>query len=307
MDNLKLAVCIPTYNRPDHIKRQVRDVIKQLVPGVRLIVLDNHSPIPVESLFSEEELSQFLIIRHHVNIGGDANNVRCLELAEDGWVWLLSDDDTIRPDAISVVLNLINQHRDCCFINTGNKKTIELSTFDDFLSYFKIRGTWGKAFFQSACLFNMSVMKDSLIWYYNFLSSQIGQLCMVIKHMELNEGAKVFFTSESLITGKEPGGWDPMKLVINSSCIIDKFQYCKKRMRPTVFYSLGNMYLDSISSLKKGRLKYLRFINNKLGFFNILRYNYIGVAYYMMARIMPSNYRVKLHEYVAKRYLERVK
>lgn len=307
MDSIKLTVCIPTYNRPEHIKRQVKDVLKQLEPAVSLIVLDNHSPIPVESLFTDEELSKFSIIRHSVNLGGDANNVRCLEMEEHGWVWLLGDDDVIRPDAVSVILDLISQHSDCCYINTGNKKTVELATFDDFLSYFKIRGTWGKAFFQSACLFNMSVMKDSLIWYYNFLSSQIGQLCMVIKHMELNKGAKVFFTSESLITSKDPGGWDPMKLVINSSCIIDKFQYCKKKMRPTVFYSLGNMYLDSISSLKKGRFTYLRFINKKLGFFNILRYNYIGVIFYIMARVIPSNTLRKIHDIVAKRYLDKVK
>lgn len=307
MDNIKLTVCIPTYNRPEHIKRQVRDVLNQLEPGVRLIVLDNHSPVPVESLFNEEELSRFTINRHLVNIGADANNAHCLEMVDEGWVWLLGDDDVIRPDAISVILDLISQHGDCCYINTGNKKTVELTSFDDFLAYFKIRGTWGKAFFQSACLFNMSVLKDSLIWYYNFLSSQIGQLCMVIKHMELNEGTKVFFTSESLITSKDPGGWDPMKLVINSSCIIDKFQYCKKKMRPTVFYSLGNMYLDSISSLKNGRLHYLSFINKKLGLFNILHYNYVGVIYYVMGRVLPKGLNKKIHDKAAARYLKSVK
>lgn len=307
MSDTILTVCIPTYNRPEHIQRQVRDVLKQLVSGVKLVVLDNHSPIPVDTLFTVEEQSRFSIVRHKVNIGADANNAHCLEMVDQGWVWLLGDDDVIRPDAVEVILGLIAAHPACCYINTGNKKTIELSTFDDFLAYFKIRGTWGKAFFQSACLFNMSIIKDSLIWYYNFLSSQIGQLCLVIKHMELNKGSKVFFTSDSLIIGKDPGGWDPMKLVINSSCLIDKFQYCKKKMRPTVFYSLGNMYLDSISSLKKGRLKYLRFINKKLGFFNILRYNYIGVAYYIMARILPSSVKQKVHDKVAKQYLSRVK
>jgi len=306
MGACKLTVCIPTYNRPKHIRKQVTDVLNQLNSSVSLLVLDNHSDIPVASLFSEKELSRFTIKRHSCNLGGDANNAHCLEMVDEGWVWLLGDDDCIRPDAVSVIQELIESHSDCCFINTANKRTQLIETYDDFLSYFKIRGAWGKAFFQSACLFNMTLLKHSLFWYYNFLSSQMGQICMIIKHMELNKGQKVFFTTENLIVDKEPGGWDPMKLLLNSLCIIDKFQYCKKKMRPTVFYSLGNMYLDSIASLEKGRFRYLKLINKRLGFVNILRYNYIGVSYFLLAILVPEKTVRKIHHYFAEKYLKKV-
>ena len=299
---VQLTVTIPTYNRPDHIQKQVRDVLAQLKKGVNLVVYDNCSDTPVESLFTDEERTQFVIKRNKTNIGADANNAHCLENVSDGWVWLLGDDDRIRPDAIDVILSLIERYPDCCYINTANKRTQLIGSFDEFLSYFKMRGAWGKAFFQSACLFNMSLLRVSLIWYYNFLSSQMGQICMIIKHLELNENQKVFFTTENLIVDKEPGGWDPMKLLINSLCIIDKFQYCKKKMRPTVFCSLGNMYLDSIASLKKGRLKYLKLIIKRLGIINILRYSYIGVAYYTLAVILPESIHRNIHDRIAAKY-----
>lgn len=250
MENKKylLTVCIPTYNRPSHIQKQVRDVLAQLTEGVRLLVMDNHSDVPTESYFTKEELAHFTVIRHKTNIGADANNAHCLEMVDTGWVWLLGDDDRIRPDAIEVILNLITEHPDCCYINTANKRTELVESFNQFLAYFKIRGAYGKAFFQSACLFNMNEISRSLIWYYIFLSTQMGQFYLVLKHMELVEKSTCFFTTENLIVSKEPGDWDPIKLIINSFLIIDKFYYCKKQMKSTIFYSLGNMYFDSVAA-----------------------------------------------------------
>lgn len=312
MENKKylLTVCIPTYNRPSHIQKQVRDVLAQLTEGVRLLVMDNHSDVPTESYFTKEELAHFTVIRHKTNIGADANNAHCLEMVDTGWVWLLGDDDRIRPDAIEVILNLISEHPDCCYINTANKRTELVESFNQFLAYFKIRGAYGKAFFQSACLFNMDEISSSLIWYYNFLSTQMGQFYLVLKHMELVENSTCFFTTENLIVDKEPGDWDPLMLIINSSLIIDRFQYCKAKMKSTIFFSLGNMYFDSIavssiSFLKK--LGYIRYVIRKLGFLNTIRYNYIALGYYCINQLMPNNIVKKIHRVVAAWYNELVK
>lgn len=304
-NNIRLTVCIPTYNRPKHIQQQVRDVLTQLVDGVQLLVLDNHSDVPVVTYFQEEELSRFTIIRHKTNIGGDANNAHCLEYVDSGWVWLLGDDDRIRPDAVQVILKLIEENSSACYINTANKRTEVITSFDQFLSYFKIRGAYGKAFFQSACLFNMNEISQSLIWYYIFLSTQMGQFYLVLKHMELNKNATCFFTTENLIIDKEPGDWDPLKLIINSSLIIDKFQYCKNKMKNTIFSSLGNMYFDSIAAAQINhwnKLKFIRFVIGKLGLYNTLRYNYIALGHYCMYLFVPKNIGRKIHDKVAAWY-----
>lgn len=307
-NNTQLTICIPTYNRPKHIQQQVRDVLKQLVDGVELLVLDNHSDIPVVTYFQDEELSKFTIIRHKTNIGGDANNAHCLENVDSGWVWLLGDDDQIRPDAVQVILKLIKENPNACYINTGNKRTEFITSFDQFLSYFKIRGAYGKAFFQSACLFNMNEISRSLIWYYIFLSTQMGQFYLVLKHMELNNNATCFFTREKLIIKNEQGRWDHLKIIINSFFVIDQFQYCKKKMKNTIFSSLGNMYFAHIADASISqweKFKYIRLVIRKLGLYNTLRYNYIALGYYCIFLFLPRKNAEKIFKKVAAWYNNR--
>ena len=311
MSNIVLTVCIPTYNRPEHIKTQVRDVLSQLTSEVRLIVLDNHSDVPVSTYFTQEELDKFQIIRHSTNIGADGNNARCLETAKSGWVWLLGDDDRIRPDAISFILNLIRSNNDSCFINTGNKRDVKCNSFDEFLAYFRVRGTYGKAFFQTACLFNMDKLTKSLIWYYIFISSQMGQFYFVLKHMELNPGESCLFCTDSLIVDKEPPTWNALEIINNSGFIFDKFHYLKKKMKDTIFSSLGNMYFDNlgaahnISFFERGH--YLVLIFKNIGVYNVFRYNFIGISYYIMGRCLPSTLTKSIHKLVSEWYNKSLK
>lgn len=305
-----LTVCIPTYNRPTHIQRQVRDVLKQIVPGVELLVLDNHSDTPVKSYFTEEELSLFTIKRHLSNIGGDANNAHCLEMVDHGWVWLLGDDDQIRPDAVNIILGLIKRHPDCCYINTGNKRDELCTTLDQFLNYFRMRGVYGKAFFQTACIFNMDRMMKSLYWYYVFLSSQMGQFYFVLKHMELNKEEKCYFYTDSLITDKEPPTWSGLEIINNSTFIFDKFYYLRKKMRPTIFFSLVNMYLDNIGAAKVGLLEkkhYLTLVIKKVGIINLLFYNYIAIGHYIMCACLPKSTSKIIHDKIAGWYNNKVR
>ena len=183
---MKLYITIPTYNRPTQIQKQVRDVLKQLRENVYLIVVDNCSDVPVDTYFTKDELCKFTIIRNRINIGRDQNQVRCLENVEDGWAWTLSDDDTILDNSIETIMNAINEHPDFCYINFGNKKEAIVESFDELVKYLGITGTFGISFFQSACVYNMSRLSNSLWWFNDFLSSQVGQICMVLKHMEKN-------------------------------------------------------------------------------------------------------------------------
>lgn len=299
----KLIITIPTYNRPFFIQRQVRDVLPQLREGVSLVVYDNCSIPSVESLFTEEEKKQFKIERNTINIGGGANLGRCLSENVEGWVWLLGDDDKIRPDAVDVILSIITEHPDSCYINTGNKKTVEVDSFDSFINYFRMRGALGKAFFQSACVFNMHLLKDSMGWYYDFLSCMMAQLVFVIKYMENSINGKAFFTTTSLITDKESGDWSPKAIIINSATIFDRFDYCRNKMKPNIFASLCNMYIDIIAGLKgKERRRFLFFTIKKVGLYNVFRYSYYGVGYYFLSIVLPSSKLQRLHDRIALKY-----
>ena len=301
----KLTVAIPTYNRPDHIQRQVRDLLKQKTDQVEIIVRDNCSTVPVSSLFTEEEKKHFVIYRNDVNIGGEANQARCLEDVKEGWAWTLGDDDRITEDAIQTILGIINSHKDCCYINMCNKKEKETKSFVEFLDYFKIIGAFGIAFFQSANLFNMDKIRPYIYWFYNFLTSQVGQIIVVVKYLESNHDEKCCFTTTTVITDNAPGGWKKSELLINYPIVIDKFHYQKKLMKSNLFKGLGDMYFTILSQEKLtfGEHRYyLRYIIAKLGLLNIMRYNLITLCEYMLKFVLPKKLYNSLRMKVAKRY-----
>ena len=64
-------------------------------------------------IFSKALNSKLLRIhRNEFNIGMSANFMRSFELADGVWLWLLSDDDEIRLNALSNILAEIDHHGD---------------------------------------------------------------------------------------------------------------------------------------------------------------------------------------------------
>ena len=308
--SFKLTVAIPTYNRPEHIQRQVRDLLKQKTEQVEIIVRDNCSTVPVSSLFTDEEKKQFVICRNEVNIGGEANQARCLEDVKEGWAWTLGDDDRITDDAIQTILGIINIHQDYCYINMGNKKEKETNSFDEFLDYFKIIGAFGIAFFQSANLFNMDKIRPYIYWFYNFMSSQVGQIIVVTKYLEDCPTEKCFFTSNSVITDNAPGGWVKREFLVNFPIIIDKFYYAKARMKKNLFKGLGDMYLTMIAQEKltfKEHIYYFLYIVKKLGIVSMMRYNALTLIEYVLKTILPVSLFIWIRNEYADYYNKKIK
>lgn len=116
-----LSVAIPTYNRNQTLLGNLQLLLPQLTSQCQLLLLDNASPTPVEDTLHEllAAYSQVncQIIRNPVNIGGNANILRCIELCQTPWVWVLGDDDAPLPNAVATILEQIEAHSDCSVIN----------------------------------------------------------------------------------------------------------------------------------------------------------------------------------------------
>ena len=308
---VKLRITIPTYNRPEYIQRQVRDLLPQLREGVSIVVYDNCSEIPVETCFTQEELNCFEIVRNKTNIGGAANLGKCFsENADSDWIWLLSDDDKISNDAVSIVLETIENNKDCCYINFQQKRTQRTENFDDFLRFLTIIGAFGISFFQSACLFNMKKLKPYVRYYYDFASSWIAQIAMVIKYLEINKEEKCYFTTNRIIEDCNVGGWSPLDLIVNSSIFLDRFRHIKPIMNDTLFKALGDMdftLLAQCTASFSTKRHYRKYIFRRFGFWNVLRYNSVTLCQYMFSVILPKDSFYKVKSIVAKSYNKRVK
>jgi len=309
MNDIILTVCIPTYNRPEQIQDQVRSVIKQLRPNVKLVVRDNCSDVPISSLFTDEEMDSFTIFRNNVNIGADANIARCLETSGDSWVWTLGDDDVICDNAVDTILDTISSHRDCCYINFSSKVNNYTLNFENLLKHWEIIGEFGTSFFMSACVFNMSKLKTSIRWYYEFLSSQMGQICFVVKHVENNPLEKCFFTKKRIILFNAPGGWNPINLIINSSIIIDKLQYNHSKFKNNIFASLSHIYLSSIvehDMSVSDKVYYLNFIRKKIGLINLFRYNSLSLMQVISKLLLPNSVYKRLKRNISNKYKRKI-
>lgn len=107
--NIKLSICIPTYNRAAFLGEALESVIGQATDEVEIVVSDNASTDHTEALVRDYQ-SRFPRIRYHrnpENLGADRNFLKVVELAEGEYCWLLGSDDALAEGAISAVLPLL--------------------------------------------------------------------------------------------------------------------------------------------------------------------------------------------------------
>jgi glycosyltransferase involved in cell wall biosynthesis len=123
-----LTIAIPTFNRPLMLMESVGRILPQLDDDCELLIVDNASDRPAGDLLAgecEKRLFQGItVVRNRANIGSSANIIRCLELAESEWVWIVGDDDFIRPDGVRTVKQAIGQCQDATFLNFGSSEFV---------------------------------------------------------------------------------------------------------------------------------------------------------------------------------------
>lgn len=104
MSTPTVSVVLPTYNRPETLRRAVATVMAQTYEPVELVVVDDHSERPARDVLDELDLSALAAvscIRHDQNRG--ANTARNTGIAEatGEFVAFLDDDDRWEPEKLA--------------------------------------------------------------------------------------------------------------------------------------------------------------------------------------------------------------
>jgi hypothetical protein len=244
----QLTIAIPTYDRPKAIANCVRRIWGQLNQNVRLLVLDNASPQPVEEILLAEFgafPANVKIIRNLVNIGGNANLLRCFESCETEFMWLLGDDDWPEPNAVATILNDI-QRKDVRLINYYVKAANHAVRgadmyFDGPADLLRHAHNIGELLCISANIYHVSSHRVNLKYGSQYASSCMPHLCLSL--MALNGGGKVLLSSRSIISKPEtdPSEWFSMAQVcILMPVVLDlplttEVRDCLRRLlRPTL-------------------------------------------------------------------------
>ena len=116
-----LTIAIPTYNRFETVCANLTRLVPQLTPVVCVLVIDNASTDGTRDLGEWVRANYpdapIRVVRNVTNVGAGANVTRCFELVETPWIWTLSDDDPVKPDAIVGILDAIARNPTASAIN----------------------------------------------------------------------------------------------------------------------------------------------------------------------------------------------
>ncbi len=92
MKNL-LDIFIITYNRKNHLTNTLNEIISLSDYGIKIFVLDNNSNDGTHLVFKKSRFSNVIYLKNSINIGANANILRCFEYSSANYIWILGDDD----------------------------------------------------------------------------------------------------------------------------------------------------------------------------------------------------------------------
>lgn len=109
-ENTRLGVSIPTYKRPEELRKCVASVQASAEAfGVPIYIVDDAADDTNLALFAELEAQYpFVhIIRNEKNLGIDRNIQKAVDVCPCDYVWLLGEDDRMLPEGIKTVLDAL--------------------------------------------------------------------------------------------------------------------------------------------------------------------------------------------------------
>lgn len=202
-----LTIAIPTWNRNGQAEQTVTALVPQLRPGVSIVLVDNCSDKPIEETISAALKRHIRIVRHPMNIGGCANILRCFELADSDWVWIMGDDDDPAPDAIDRAMQAIANNPDCCLLDFGHPfKTTRQNSIKTRSAKEAINAMYypsGKAEIYawsdghiSNEIYNKKLMDHRIQYGYKYIYTYYPQVAMLFS--ALSDGSPCLFTGPQL-------------------------------------------------------------------------------------------------------------
>jgi len=112
-DRPLLTIAIPTCNRARFLSELLDSLVPQIKEEMRveLLISDNASTDDTGSIVKERVGRCIVLqyIRNAENVGPDANFLQCYERAAGKYVWIIGDDDLLRPGAVLQILNCISR------------------------------------------------------------------------------------------------------------------------------------------------------------------------------------------------------
>ena len=112
---MTISICIPTFNRLPYLKELMGRLLPQVASfgtdRLELLVSDNCSTDGTSKYLASLKTSNLRYWTNEKNIGADRNFLVCIQEARGEYIWLVGDDDIIRPNAVDSILSVLEKDR----------------------------------------------------------------------------------------------------------------------------------------------------------------------------------------------------
>ena len=101
MDNPKVTVCLPTFNKARYLPAAIESVLTQEFHDYELLIVNDASPDQTDEIVRGFGDSRIRYVRNPRNLGLVENWNRCLNLAQGDYAMVFHDDDVMLPGLLS--------------------------------------------------------------------------------------------------------------------------------------------------------------------------------------------------------------
>ena len=104
-----VSVIIPTYKRPEELKRAVTSVLNQSLTNIEIIVVDDNDPLDENRRQTEIVMKEYLkdsrikYLKHQKNKNGSAARNTGIRVASGRYIAFLDDDDEYEPNRLEIM------------------------------------------------------------------------------------------------------------------------------------------------------------------------------------------------------------
>ena len=125
-----LSICIPNYNRPEFLLRNLESIARQRCQGIEIVVCDDNSSEDIQSVIDKFRKKYPTVKLNYKqnskNLGFDKNVLKSINLANGEYCWLLSNDDQILSGSINRIINIVKKKTNPALILVNYQRYDEL-------------------------------------------------------------------------------------------------------------------------------------------------------------------------------------
>lgn len=96
-----VCICIPTYNVAGTVRETVESILAQTYTKLDIHITDNASTDDTLCIVESFTDSRITIHRHNVNVGGEGNFTRCIQMSTGKYTAIFHADDIYKPGMVA--------------------------------------------------------------------------------------------------------------------------------------------------------------------------------------------------------------